>query len=95
MQDSSTWLTRETAARHLTISVRSLDRLCLPQVRLGRRVVYSREVLDAHVSSLMQQGTEARPLLGTRPAGMLRFASGPRRNKKGTWLKSHLSRIPA
>jgi hypothetical protein len=49
---SHSWMSRTEAAAHLRISVRQLDRLRLTRSYIGRRALYSREALDAHLLSL-------------------------------------------
>ena len=49
---SHSWMSRTEAAAHLRISVRQLDRLRLTRSYIGRRALYSREALDAHLFSL-------------------------------------------
>ena len=90
------WLTRQEAARHLKISVRSLDRLGLPRANLGRRVLYDRQELDHYVLGLM-----VKPLTvsvekseGIRPVRL----SSPysRRNTLGgEWVKKCKTTTPA
>jgi hypothetical protein len=48
---SGPWFSRAEAATHLRISVRQLDRLRFPRSYIGRRALYSRETLDAHLLS--------------------------------------------
>jgi hypothetical protein len=90
------WMTREEAARHLKISVRSLDRQCLPQNRLGRSVRYHRPTLDAYLLESMMQPV-GRPQPHVRVVSSLRLSSAPRRNRSGgdDWLRKQMERIPA
>ena len=46
---TATWMSRAEAANYLRISVRQLDRLGLHRSYIGRRALYSRELLDKHL----------------------------------------------
>ena len=60
-QDSDTLLTREEAAERLRISVRTLDDLeasgRLQAIRIGRRVLYHPETLDAFIRQQSREGS--------------------------------------
>lgn len=45
--ETPTWLRLEDAAKHLTVSPAWLDRSDCPRARLGRRVIFYRDELDA------------------------------------------------
>jgi hypothetical protein len=49
--NGSPWLTREAAARYLSLPVSRLEKdKAIPCHREGRRVLYHRDELDAHLS---------------------------------------------
>jgi hypothetical protein len=85
---SHSWMSRIEAAAHLRISVRQLDRLRLTRSYIGRRALYSREALDAHLLSLQ---TMPLPRPRHRVANMMPLP-GPTRLRRcrdsGAWLEN-------
>ena len=56
--NGSPWLTREAAARYLSLPVSRLEKdKAIPCHREGRRVLYNREELDAHLSSKLDNAS--------------------------------------
>jgi hypothetical protein len=46
------YLTKDEAAKHIRCSVRTLDRMKLPRIRRGGRILFSRASLDAAMLAL-------------------------------------------
>ena len=55
-------LSRHEAATFLGISLRTIDRLSIPRVHIGRRTVFHRVDLEAYITSTKAQPVEALPL---------------------------------
>lgn len=49
---AKTYLTKDEAAEHIRCSVRTLDRMKLPRIKRGGRILYSRASLDAAMLAL-------------------------------------------
>lgn len=47
-----TYLTKDEAADHIRCSVRTLDRMKIPRIKRGGRILYSRASLDAAMLAL-------------------------------------------
>ena len=90
------WLTRQEAARHLKISVRSLDRLGLPRANLGRRVLFDRQEIDHYVLGLMVKPLKVsvEKSEGIRPVRL--SSPNSRRSTLGCeWVKKCKTTTPA
>jgi excisionase family DNA binding protein len=58
--NGSPWLTREAAARYLSLPVSHLEKSgAIPCHREGRRVLYHRHELDAYLSRKLDKPTDA------------------------------------
>lgn len=72
---TSTMLTREDAAEHLKVSTRTIDRMSLPKIKLGRSTRYLMSDIETHIASQRQEPVTAatRPLhINTRKAKLHR-----------------------
>lgn len=51
-------LSRDEAAFYLSVHVNTLDRANIPHAKIGRRTVYSKQVLDAWIADNSKGGNQ-------------------------------------
>ncbi len=52
---TSMMITREDAAEHLKVSTRTIDRMSLPKIKLGRSTRYLMSDIEAYIASQRQE----------------------------------------
>lgn len=76
---SEVWLTASELAEHLGVSKRTVERMALPHVYMGRIPMYSRRVVDEYLLARMIYPTTPAPTATTSTQPRSRRSSGRRR----------------
>jgi hypothetical protein len=85
------YLSRFETAELLRVSVRTVDRLPLPKVKIGGRTVLPRDAVDAYIKArTVDPAVNVEPVLGN----VVAFSTYHGNEKKGDdWLKSKLAAL--
>ena len=88
MQDNTTgrYLSRAQAAKFLGVSIATIDRIHIPRIRVGRRVLLASDDLEAYVASNRSIINRPRPPIGN---------STRKRGSRSAWREQRLESLAA